>query len=78
MERLDGVVELIRHLHELVDNGILERRDQKTIPPCVDYSLSPYGMTLFPLVEALCSWGRIHLARGHTVSKTATAPDLRR
>ena len=42
------------------------------------YSLSPYGMTLFPLVEALWSWGRIHLARGHTVSKTATAPDLRR
>lgn len=64
---------LIRHLHELVDSGILDRLDQKTLPPCVHYSISPYGMTLFPLVEALCCWGRIHLARGLTTTETATA-----
>lgn len=63
---------LIRHLHELVDIGILERHDQKTIPPCVRYSISPYGMTLVPLVEALCSWGRVHLARRHTTSQATS------
>jgi DNA-binding HxlR family transcriptional regulator len=54
---------LIRHLHELVGAGILDRHDEKTIPPCVRYSISPYGRTLVPVVEALCAWGRVHLAR---------------
>jgi DNA-binding HxlR family transcriptional regulator len=54
---------LIRHLHELVDAGILDRRDAGTIPPCVHYSISEYGMTLAPVLQSLCDWGRKHMAR---------------
>ncbi len=54
---------LIRHLHELVDSGIIERHDQRTLPPCVRYYISPYGTTLVPLIESLCAWGRVHLER---------------
>src|SRR5882757_8171793 len=44
-------------------DGIVERDDKKTIPPCVYYSLSSYGRTLAPVVEMMCNWGRSHLKR---------------
>ena len=52
---------LIRHLQELVRDGILIRRQEKTVPPCVRYSISKYGMTLAPVLETICMWGRNHL-----------------
>src|SRR5437660_1155716 len=62
---IPGITErmLIRHLQELVADGIVKRDDQKTIPPCVYYSLSPYGRTLGPVVQMMCNWGRSHLKR---------------
>ena len=52
---------LIRHLQELVRDGILLRRQERTVPPCVHYSISKYGMTLLPVLETICMWGRNHL-----------------
>ena len=62
---IPGITErmLIRHLQELVSDGIVKRDDKKTVPPCVYYSLSPYGMTLGPVVQMMCNWGRMHLKR---------------
>lgn len=54
---------LIRHLHELVDDGIVDRHDARTVPPCVHYSISEYGATLAPVLETLCDWGRMHMQR---------------
>jgi DNA-binding HxlR family transcriptional regulator len=54
---------LIRHLQELVADGIVERDDKRTVPPCVYYSLSSYGRTLAPVVEIMCNWGCSHLKR---------------
>jgi len=54
---------LIRHLHELVQDGILRRHDERSIPPVVRYSISAYGMTLVPVLEMVCVWGRKHLLR---------------
>jgi DNA-binding HxlR family transcriptional regulator len=66
---------LIRHLHELVEAGILLRHDERSVPPCVRYSISPYGKTLLPVLDTLCNWGRKHLARvERTARKTALAP----
>ena len=61
---------LIRHLHELVQDGILLRRQERGLPPCVRYSISSYGQTLLPVLTVICGWGRLHLKRTHT--KTAT------
>jgi DNA-binding HxlR family transcriptional regulator len=60
---IPGITErmLIRHLQELVRDGILIRRQEKTVPPCVRYSISKYGMTLAPVLETICMWGRNHL-----------------
>jgi DNA-binding HxlR family transcriptional regulator len=54
---------LIRHLHELVQDGIVVRHQERVSPPCVRYSISKYGLTLAPVLELICTWGRIHLQR---------------
>jgi DNA-binding HxlR family transcriptional regulator len=54
---------LIRHLHEMVADGILLRHDKRSVPPQVWYSISPYGMTLAPVLNTMCEWGRKHQAR---------------
>jgi len=60
---------LIRHLQELVRDGILVRRQEKTVPPCVYYSISKYGWTLVPVLETICAWGRNHLKLTQTASR---------
>jgi DNA-binding HxlR family transcriptional regulator len=54
---------LIRHLQELVRDGIVVRRQESSVPPCVRYSISKYGWTLVPVLEVICAWGRNHLRR---------------
>lgn len=54
---------LIRHLREMVEDGILLRQDQKSGPRHVCYSISEYGMTLAPVLDKICEWGRRHQAR---------------
>jgi DNA-binding HxlR family transcriptional regulator len=60
---IPGITErmLIRHLQELVHDGILVRRQKTALPPCVHYSISKYGLTLLPVLETICAWGRNHL-----------------
>ncbi len=62
---IPGITErmLIRHLQELVTDGIIDRHDAQEVPPRVTYSISGYGRTLVPLVAQLCSWGETHLTR---------------
>ncbi|WP_348267165.1 helix-turn-helix domain-containing protein [Edaphobacter paludis] len=66
---------LIRHLQELVQDGILERHEEKQVPPCVRYSISSYGMTMVPVLEAICVWGRRHLETSHP-SKRERLPSI--
>src|SRR6185437_14636145 len=54
---------LIRHLQELVRDGIVVRNDARSVPPCVRYSISEYGKTLVPVLELICMWGKKHLVR---------------
>ena len=69
---IPGITErmLIRHLAELVKDGILIREQRNSVPPCVFYSISAYGSTLLPVLEVICAWGRKHLER----SSGVTAP----
>ncbi len=54
---------LIRHLQDLVRDGILVRRQEKSMPPVVRYSISEYGLTLVPVLNVICGWGRRHMER---------------
>jgi len=70
---IPGITErmLIRHLQELVRDGILVRRQQRAVPPCVYYSISKYGWTLVPVLEVICAWGRNHLRLNHSTPASA-------
>lgn len=60
---IPGITErmLIRHLKELVADGIIERHEAPEVPPRVHYSISPYGWTLEPVLSSLCAWGETHM-----------------
>jgi DNA-binding HxlR family transcriptional regulator len=48
---------LIQQLRDLVKVGVLIRRDYQEVPPKVDYSITPFGMTLVQALLPLCDWG---------------------
>jgi DNA-binding HxlR family transcriptional regulator len=52
---------LLRHLRDMTESGILNRHQEQGSPLRVRYSLTSYGMTLIPVLDALCTWGRAHL-----------------
>ena len=54
---------LTQQLRELERDGIIARKVFHEVPPKVEYSLTPYGRTLRPLMTELCQWGRKHRAR---------------
>lgn len=68
---------LIRHLHELVSAGVIDRHDAGTVPPCVHYSISEYGRTLGPVLGVLCDWGRKHMARSAAQDRNKAAAPTR-
>ena len=62
--RVAGVSEkvLIQLLRELVAARVLTRRDHQRVPPMVDYSMTPFGLTLAEALMPLCVWGNEHRA----------------
>ena len=54
---------LTQQLRQLEQDGILHRRVYAQVPPKVEYSLSPHGRTLRPLLFLMCKWGLKHRAR---------------
>ncbi len=54
---------LTQQLRELEDHGIVHRQVYPVVPPRVEYSLTPYGRTLRPITDLMCTWGKKHLER---------------
>jgi DNA-binding HxlR family transcriptional regulator len=52
---------LTQTLRSLEQKGIVTRTVTPTIPPAVEYSLSPLGTTLIPLMAALRQWAEEHM-----------------
>jgi len=58
---------LIQQLRELAAVGVLTRHDYQRVPPMVDYTMTPFGMTLAQALMPLCVWGTEHRARVEAV-----------
>ena len=41
-------------------DGLIVRREYPQIPPKVEYSLSDKGRSLYPIMEAMCRWGKVY------------------
>lgn len=51
---------LIQQLREMEEHGIVHREIYRQVPPRVDYSATALGLSLEPVLLALCDWGRKH------------------
>jgi len=49
---------LTTQLRELEQDRIISRKIFPEIPPRVEYALTPLGKTLFPIIEAMDTWGK--------------------
>ena len=56
---LEGITTktLAQQLKELEKQGIIRRTVFPEMPPRVEYSLSELGVTIQPVLKALCDWG---------------------
>ncbi len=54
-KQIEGINErvLIRQLKELIQDNLIERKDYKTTPPKVEYSLTPFGSHFLPILKEL-------------------------
>jgi len=61
--RIEGISQkmLTQTLRTLEANGIIERNVTPTVPPAVEYALSPLGETLIPVMVSLRRWAEQHL-----------------
>lgn len=65
MKEMTGITQkmLTHELRELEQDGLVFRKVFPEIPPHVEYSLTPYGKTLSPVLETMSQWGKKHIQR---------------
>lgn len=67
---------LTQQLRELEEDGLVHREVYAVVPPRVEYSLTPLGLSLRPLLESMYRWGSDYLrGRGQTPNCAMTPPD---
>ena len=54
---------LIKQLRELEQDGIVHRYVYPQVPPKVEYSMTEFGLTLMPILQALEQWGDQYLEK---------------
>ncbi|KAB0614421.1 winged helix-turn-helix transcriptional regulator [Campylobacter hyointestinalis] len=57
---------LTQQLRELENDGLVQRKIYKQIPPKVEYSLSKCAKLLTPVLDAMQSWGEEY-AKNHNI-----------
>lgn len=54
---------LTNQLRELEEDGLIIRKVYAVVPPKVEYSLSPLGESMIPILTALKVWGDANIGR---------------
>lgn len=57
---------LTQTVRRLERDGLVQRHITPTVPPAVEYSLTPLGETLLQPMRELRQWGRIHYSHVET------------
>ncbi|MGF6906968.1 winged helix-turn-helix transcriptional regulator [Fusobacterium sp. PH5-44] len=51
---------LAMSLKELINDAIIERKQYNEIPLKVEYTLSPLGVSVLPILQYICQWSRAY------------------
>lgn len=75
--RVEGVTHkmLAQTLRALERDGLVWRKVYSVVPPKVEYTLTPLGQTLVPLLGALCQWSEEHYEEVEAHRAGFEAPD---
>lgn len=52
---------LAQQLRDLEADGLIIRTVYPVVPPKVEYSLSDFGKSIVPVLDAMCNWGTEYL-----------------
>ncbi|MFB9326659.1 winged helix-turn-helix transcriptional regulator [Paenibacillus aurantiacus] len=52
---------LTTQLRELEEDGIVDRKVYPVVPPKVEYSLTPRGESLIPILDLMYEWGKTYI-----------------
>ena len=52
---------LTQQLRELEKDGLITRTVYPVVPPKTEYSLTDFGKSLVPILNAMCDWGNDYL-----------------
>jgi DNA-binding HxlR family transcriptional regulator len=64
---------LTLQLRELESDGLVERKVYPVVPPRVEYTLSPFGRSLEPVMRAMADWGKTNKDRvEHLIAERET------
>jgi len=66
---------LSRELKELTTLGLIERKDFRTVPPKVEYSLSSEGQSLIPVISVIANWGVQQLVTDKALRRLGIVPE---
>lgn len=60
---------LTQSLREMESDGLITRKIFPVIPPKVEYSLSPLGQSMRPIIEEMANWGSEYLDKNPSKRK---------
>ena len=67
---------LVQSLREMEEHGIVHRQVFAEVPPRVVYTATKLGLSLRPIVGALCDWGKRHASELAAIEKRQVAAKL--
>jgi DNA-binding HxlR family transcriptional regulator len=69
---------MIQQLREMEEHGLVHREVFRQVPPRVEYSATDLGLSLEPVLLALCDWGRHHAEELNELDRIADCRPIRR